>query len=176
MSHFEFRPKVLGPQFTKDYFSLIVIEVQETWFGCYCTNMSLTKHLTNNTWKKLNSSVNFAKQLYAIALRHGCSPLNLLHSFRTSFLENTSGWLLLYALLILECRVQYNNIFWASFWKICFEFNVCNNERFCWSETKSLLFFLIIYHGFSSLFQIIYIVLRPSSGFYTKGVKWNNWI
>ena len=30
-----------------------------------------------------------------IALRHGCSPVNLLHTFETSFLKNTSGWLLL---------------------------------------------------------------------------------
>ena len=30
-----------------------------------------------------------------IALRHGCSPVNLLHIFRTAFPRNTSGWLLL---------------------------------------------------------------------------------
>ena len=30
-----------------------------------------------------------------IALRHGCSPVNLLHIFRTPFLKTTSGWLLL---------------------------------------------------------------------------------
>ena len=30
-----------------------------------------------------------------IAFRHGCSRVNLLHIFRTSFLENTSGRLLL---------------------------------------------------------------------------------
>ena len=30
-----------------------------------------------------------------IALRHGCSPVNLLHIFRTPFHENTSAWLLL---------------------------------------------------------------------------------
>ena len=29
------------------------------------------------------------------ALWHGCSPVNLLHIFRTPFLKNTSGWLLL---------------------------------------------------------------------------------
>ena len=29
----------------------------------------------------------------AITLRHGCSPANLLHIFRTTFLKNTSGWL-----------------------------------------------------------------------------------
>ena len=30
-----------------------------------------------------------------ITLRHGCFPVNLLHIFRTVFLKNTSGWLLL---------------------------------------------------------------------------------
>ena len=28
-----------------------------------------------------------------IVLRHGCSPVNLLHIFRTPFSRNTSGWL-----------------------------------------------------------------------------------
>ena len=31
-----------------------------------------------------------------ITLQHGCSPINLLHIFRTPFLTNTSGRLLLY--------------------------------------------------------------------------------
>ena len=31
-----------------------------------------------------------------ITLRHGCSPVNLLHIFRTPFPKNTSGRLLLY--------------------------------------------------------------------------------
>ena len=30
-----------------------------------------------------------------ITLRHGCSPVNLLHNFRTPFSKDTSGWLLL---------------------------------------------------------------------------------
>ena len=30
-----------------------------------------------------------------IALRHGCSPVNLRHIFRTPFSKNTSRWLLL---------------------------------------------------------------------------------
>ena len=29
-----------------------------------------------------------------ISLRHGCSPVNLLHVFRTTFFKDTSGWLL----------------------------------------------------------------------------------
>ena len=31
---------------------------------------------------------------FAIILRHGCSPVNLLHIFRTPFTTNISGWLL----------------------------------------------------------------------------------
>ena len=36
-----------------------------------------------------------AKELYWITPRYGCSPLNLLHTFRTPFTKNTSGWFLL---------------------------------------------------------------------------------
>ena len=36
-----------------------------------------------------------ANNVIEITLRHGCSPVNLLHTFRTSFLKHTSGWLLL---------------------------------------------------------------------------------
>ena len=32
---------------------------------------------------------------FKIALWHGCSPVNLLHVFRTPFTKNTSGWMLL---------------------------------------------------------------------------------
>ena len=35
------------------------------------------------------------KLLIEITLRHGCSPVNLLHIFRTPFSMNTSGTLLL---------------------------------------------------------------------------------
>ena len=35
-------------------------------------------------------------------LRHGCSPLNLLHIFRTLFLKNTSGGLLLYLFMLFR--------------------------------------------------------------------------
>ena len=34
-------------------------------------------------------------------LRHGCSPVNLLHIFRTPFYKNTSGLLLLEGLLLI---------------------------------------------------------------------------
>ena len=37
-----------------------------------------------------------------ITLRHGCCPVNWLHIFRTPFLRNTSGWLLLKFIKILS--------------------------------------------------------------------------
>ena len=37
----------------------------------------------------------FNKVALQIKLRHGSSPVRLLHIFRTPFSENTSGWLLL---------------------------------------------------------------------------------
>ena len=40
-------------------------------------------------------SVELQSNFIEIALRHGCSPVNLLHIFRTSFIKNTSEWLLL---------------------------------------------------------------------------------
>ena len=40
-------------------------------------------------------SIKLQSNFTEIALRHGYSPINLLHIFRTSFRKNTSGWLLL---------------------------------------------------------------------------------
>ena len=42
-----------------------------------------------------------------VALWHGCSPVNLLHVFRTPFRKNTSGWQLLN-------DVTDNKTFWRS--------------------------------------------------------------
>ena len=40
-------------------------------------------------------SIKLLFNISKIALRHGCSHVNLLHVFRTPFLKNTFGWLLL---------------------------------------------------------------------------------
>ena len=37
-------------------------------------------------------SIKLQNNFIEIALRHGCSPVNLLYIFRTSFPRNTSGW------------------------------------------------------------------------------------
>ena len=40
-------------------------------------------------------SIKLPRNFIEITLRHGCSPVNLLHIFRTLFSKNTSGWLFL---------------------------------------------------------------------------------
>ena len=37
-----------------------------------------------------------------IILRHGCSPVKMMHIFRTPFLRNTSWWLLLSLVLVVR--------------------------------------------------------------------------
>ena len=41
-------------------------------------------------------SIKLQSNFTEITLRHGCSPVNLLHIFRTPCTKKTSGWLLLY--------------------------------------------------------------------------------
>ena len=48
-----------------------------------------------------------------LALRHGCSPVNLLHILRTPFPRNTSGWLLLYI-----CITRFKNLRYNSVWRL----------------------------------------------------------
>ena len=58
-------------------------------------------------------SVKLLCNFIEITLRHECSPVNLLHIFRTPFLKNTSGWLLLYNLdAILEKENYSNTLLW----------------------------------------------------------------
>ena len=49
-------------------------------------------------------SVKLLCNFIKITLRHGCSPVNLLHIFRTPFLRNTSEWVLLYIINILKTK------------------------------------------------------------------------
>ena len=43
-----------------------------------------------------NCDFNLQSNFIEITLRHGRSPVNLLHIFKTPFSKSTSGWLLLY--------------------------------------------------------------------------------
>ena len=45
------------------------------------------------------TSIKLLSSFIEITLRHGCSPVDLLHIFRKPFTKNTSGWLLLIVLM-----------------------------------------------------------------------------
>ena len=56
-----------------------------------------------------------------ITLRHGCSPVNLLHIFKTPFPRNTSGWLLLFFFSTLNyANKKYQNVFFPTTWLTSF--------------------------------------------------------
>ena len=64
-------------------------------------------------------SIKLLRNFIEIALRHGCSPVNLLNIFRTPFPMNTSGWLLLsiysftkYHLLLMSKTFPFKNVFY----------------------------------------------------------------
>ena len=46
-----------------------------------------------------------------ITLRHGCSPVNVLHIFRTPFPRNTSEWLLLNVFVVIFTRINFSYFF-----------------------------------------------------------------
>ena len=70
-----------------------------------------------------------------IALRHGCSPVNLLHIFRTPFSRNTSGWLLLHVLDIIYWHLD---IIWFCCKNDCSD--VFSNRNFEKSSKKGNTF------------------------------------
>ena len=58
--------------------------------------LRICSKLQENTHVEVCFKLMFQSNFIEITLRHyGCSPVNLLHVFRTPFHKNTSGWLLL---------------------------------------------------------------------------------
>ena len=76
----------------------------EKVFWKYETNLQENTHAEK--WISIKLQSNFIE----ITLQHKCSPSNLLHLFRTRFLENTSGQLLLQcAFRSLQTRYMITN-------------------------------------------------------------------
>ena len=96
-----------------------------------------------------------AKQLYLIklqsnfieiTLRHGYSPLNLLHIFRTSFTRNASEWMLLDFIVLYYQLLQifFNKATWFRLSSSLTNFllNTTLLQYFPWSHS-SILFIAI---------------------------------
>ena len=99
-----------------------------------------------------------------ITLRHGCSPVNLLHIFRTPFLKNTSGRLLLNKIDHQFSGDIGNNGYWAIdlrhrlFRSRETTVIFCANFRFVWAIALKLydfhfLFIWTIYWNFMRVRQ-----------------------
>ena len=58
-------------------------------------------------------SIKLHSSIIEMVLRHGCSPVNLLHIFRTPFRRNTSGWLLLN-------QYRLRNVYYLRSWEKTF--------------------------------------------------------
>ena len=60
-------------------------------------------------------SINLLCNFIEITLQHRCSPVNLLHIFRTPFLKNTSKWLLLAIVLSFLLLISSSFYFFLCF-------------------------------------------------------------
>ena len=96
----------------------------------------LTKRCPENMQQYADMLCNFIE----ITLLHGCSPVNLLHIFRTPFPKKTSGWMLLrMPVTTIDSLVHWRNLFNGSveaqkqppemFYKKCFLINFAKFTR-----------------------------------------------
>ena len=81
-----------------------------------------------------------------IALWQGCSPVNLLHFFRTSFSKNTSGWLLLTSLKLNSSTIVFLSFFSnflripIFFFYLGFSFTSIHDSQGSWGRGRGYLF------------------------------------
>ena len=94
-----------------DIFSIVII-ISEVFLGKGV--LKICSKFTGEHPRRSAISIKLLCNFIEITLRHGCSPVNLLHIFRTPFLKNTSGWLLLYISIISGTMKEHND-------KICKE-------------------------------------------------------
>ena len=106
-------------------------------------------------------SIKLQSNFIEIPLRYGCSPVNWLHVFRTSFTKNTSGWLLLW---FEYWKFDYwHQVFKYSFrtsiWKAVFRMEIQHPFfRSIWNEAFQFvcLFVLFLFSGFFGVFLLLF--------------------
>ena len=90
----------------------------------------------------------FNKVAMHFTLRHGCSSVNLLHFFRTSFCRNTTGWLLL--------NKEIKKSFCAALFLFLQERNINNLIAiFSPPDSRNLALLMVISKIFGVLFSAV---------------------
>ena len=98
--------------FRRHYHTKSEVAVQRSPRKKYSENM---QHIYRERLCRSAISIKLLCNFIEIALRHGCSLVNLLHIFRTLFPRNTCGRLLLelfleYFLEHFRCHISWTNI------------------------------------------------------------------
>ena len=108
----------MWPLKPKHYFIILKQEFRSSHPGVFIRKGVLkicSKFTGEHPWQSV-ISIKLQSNFIEIALRYEFSPVNLLHSFRTSFLKSTSRWLLLKFLLKSQNfgskNLRRSNFFW----------------------------------------------------------------
>ena len=81
--------------FSVNYFKFLRIQKQRSRGVLRIRFLKICSKFTGENPCRNAISIKLLGTFIKIALQHGCSPVNLLHIFRTPFPRNTFGWLLL---------------------------------------------------------------------------------
>ena len=102
---------------------------------------------------------------YQIILLHGCSPVNVLHIFRTPFFKNTSGWLLLSN---VSFRISTGKLFETKAYLVLkFEIYFSVSHKFNSPNSKGTI---------KLSFPVIASILKWFSNSLKKGSAWWNYL
>ena len=94
-------------------------------------------------------SIKLQSNFTEITLRHGCSPLNLLHVFWTPFPRNTSGWLLL-NVQITRINLKVSGIKWdercrRSCLQLLTPKNIAKGQTYYTSKDRNIIKYYFIW-------------------------------
>ena len=102
-------------------------------------------HLQENIHDKVRSQQSCFSNFIEIALWHGCSPVNLLHIFRTPFPRNTSGCCF-WSHYIIVWEKKSLETSWIAKWGVRERLRI----HICWLRCCFLW-----YHGYIKIVRII---------------------
>ena len=118
---------------------------------------------------------NFNKVAIEIALRHRCSPVNLLHIFRTPFPRKTSGRLLLLLPKSSRPVVFCKKGVFENLFQIYIQENTCDNVVFSVMLQVTTLRKNSITGVFQCFFKTAFLKHFQTITSFSRGIKWEHW-